>query len=750
MSGFEDLLDELVPGSGRATGPSIDAPHLPKDLGLELIGEIGRGAVGTVFRARDPVLDRVVAVKVAHDSAAARASLLQEAQLTSRLTHPAVLPVHRVVARDGLLCVEYRLAPEQTLEKLWSRWTQAPDEAWSHEKRLALVYGLCGAVASAHAKNVVHGDIHPANIGVSEDGAPYVLDWSGVPDTEGLSGHPGYAAPELLRGDRAKPEADVYALAAVAWELLTLRRLRPRHSHEPLGAYIRRWREATPERPSRHVAVDPAIDEWVVLGLEPGRPSATAYGEELMRILTGRADRARRAAESARLLNESRDGLMRLRELSRRREAERRAASVLISKVPGHAPITQKRPGWSAEDRATALEIEEESAWIEATETATLASTLIDDSDAPPLLAELWWERMRIAEEQHEPILATVSAERVRFWDRNGPYTRRLDAPGRLTLRADADGAVATIERYVERDRRLVPQVVAESLPFPLNHELAPGSYRVRIDAPGRRTTHWPVLIDRGSQHSGDVRLYSDAEIGEGYVHVPGGSFRMGGDPKARQPLEPCEPHVPDLFVKRTMVTSLEYLAFLNANPELAADHAPGEAGFFGGGATYWARDASGEWKLPPGWDPMWPAFSLHMGDILAYCAWRSEVEGRVVRLPTEEEWEKAARGVDGRSYPWGPGFDPTYAHMRRSRPGAPRPWRVDDYPVDESVYGVVDMAGGMREWTSSLYDEGQIVIRGGTWGDDAEDCRCACRSGIQSDFRYSFVAFRTVAEPQR
>ena len=199
--------------------------------------------------------------------------------------------------------------------------------------------------------------------------------------------------------------------------------------------------------------------------------------------------------------------------------------------------------------------------------------------------------------------------------------------------------------------------------------------------------------------------------------------------------------------MRQTCVTSAEYLAFLDALPlDEAAAHVPGEAGLFGQGAAYWRHDGE-RWRLPEGWDPEWPVFAIHLGDAERFCDWRSEVEGRPIHVPTEEEWEKAARGVDGRSFPWGNGFDPTFAHMRRSRPGPPRPWRVADYPVDTSVYGCRDMAGGMREWTSSTFSEGQMVLRGGTWGDDADDLRCACRSGVQPTFRYSFVSFRIASD---
>ena len=138
---------------------------------------------------------------------------------------------------------------------------------------------------------------------------------------------------------------------------------------------------------------------------------------------------------------------------------------------------------------------------------------------------------------------------------------------------------------------------------------------------------------------------------------------------------------------------------------------------------------------------------AVHCKDAEAYATWRSDQEGRLVRLPTEEEWEKAARGADAHSFPWGDGFDPTFAHMRQSRPGPPAPAAAGSYPVDRSVYGNMDMGGGMREWTSSFLDEGQVVIRGGTWGDDPSDLRSACRSGLHPEFRYSFVSFRLVAD---
>ena len=171
----------------------------------------------------------------------------------------------------------------------------------------------------------------------------------------------------------------------------------------------------------------------------------------------------------------------------------------------------------------------------------------------------------------------------------------------------------------------------------------------------------------------------------------------------------------------------------------------PGEAGLYGDFRPYWTKRA-GAWALPADWNPSWPVVAVNIEDAIAYSAWLSSKLDRQCRLPTEEEWEKAARGVDGRAFPWGPAFDPTFAHMRRSRTGAPTLWPVGQYPVDCSVYGCMDMAGGVREWTASAFSEGQVVVRGGGWNDDMDELRCAGRRGLPPYFRSSSVGFRLVS----
>jgi len=151
-------------------------------------------------------------------------------------------------------------------------------------------------------------------------------------------------------------------------------------------------------------------------------------------------------------------------------------------------------------------------------------------------------------------------------------------------------------------------------------------------------------------------------------------------------------------------------------------------------------------WPTPDDWDreqqhPDHPVVSLCWQDALAYAQWLARVTGERWRLPTEAEWEKAARGIDGRIYPWGDNWDEARANTRNSGPKGTTP--VGHYPNGASSYGVQDMAGNVWEWTSTAYrdypycatdgredlsDKADKVLRGGSWGDDPQDARAACR----------------------
>jgi formylglycine-generating enzyme required for sulfatase activity len=164
-------------------------------------------------------------------------------------------------------------------------------------------------------------------------------------------------------------------------------------------------------------------------------------------------------------------------------------------------------------------------------------------------------------------------------------------------------------------------------------------------------------------------------------VRVTGGAFEMGADglanglPSQKVTLQPYR-------IGRYPVTNEEYAEFLKRNP---AHDKPAGAGWFG--------------FHPPQGKERHPVVKVSWHDALAYCRWLSEVTERPYRLPTEAEWEKAARGPEGQPYPWGD----TWLNGR-CNVGNEETCPVDAYPSGSSPYGCEDMLGNVQEWTSTLW----------------------------------------------
>ena len=139
-------------------------------------------------------------------------------------------------------------------------------------------------------------------------------------------------------------------------------------------------------------------------------------------------------------------------------------------------------------------------------------------------------------------------------------------------------------------------------------------------------------------------------------------------------------------------------------------------------------------WKkgtIPKGKE-MHPVVYVSFEDALKYCEWKTEKEGRQYRLPTEYEWEKAARSTDGRIYPWGDEFDKGKCNCYKS--GINDTTSVDKYPDGVSPYGCYDMTGNVWEWVDSWYDENERyrVLRGGSCVDGDQE-RVRARTGTGS-----------------
>ena len=237
---------------------------------------------------------------------------------------------------------------------------------------------------------------------------------------------------------------------------------------------------------------------------------------------------------------------------------------------------------------------------------------------------------------------------------------------------------------------------------------------------------------------------------------VPGGFFTTG-DPHGEPDEAPRAVTVNPFRMMRLEVTNGEFRRFV-ASTGHVTDPERSRTGYVW--TDRWRPVRGANWKRPQGAKSgraapdSHPVVQVSARDAAAYCAWRG------LRLPTEREWEFAARGTDGRRYPWG-NEAPGEGGSRRANYGAEnccaadasdgflRTAPVGRFPGGRSAFGFDDMAGNVWEWTSSAYSDsgGDVAIRGGGWGNDPYGLRSSYRHGNPPDIGLDMVGFRCAGE---
>jgi iron(II)-dependent oxidoreductase len=251
------------------------------------------------------------------------------------------------------------------------------------------------------------------------------------------------------------------------------------------------------------------------------------------------------------------------------------------------------------------------------------------------------------------------------------------------------------------------------------------------------------------------------------FIHIPGGKFLVGSkDGNKLAADSECPQHtleLPEFYMARFPVTNEQYLKFTDATDyvtfaENEGGEKPGTGGF----------EKGFNWQTPLGQNDNignkldHPVVQITWRDVMEYVRWLNEVakdvlpRGYAFILPTEAQWEKAARGEYGNEWPWGNEFDKNKCNSSESKKGNSTP--VNAYPAGASPYGVMDMVGNVWEWTHTLYkeypyklddgreseeDAGRRVLRGGSFKRDFRFTRCASRSNNVSDTRGFALGFR-------
>jgi formylglycine-generating enzyme required for sulfatase activity len=186
-----------------------------------------------------------------------------------------------------------------------------------------------------------------------------------------------------------------------------------------------------------------------------------------------------------------------------------------------------------------------------------------------------------------------------------------------------------------------------------------------------------------------------------------------------------------EFWIDKTPVTNAEYKRFLDANPDHPVPFSKEEE------TNPYNWDQRNR-TYPRGMESH-PVVLVSLYDVQSYAKWAGK------RLPSEQEWEKAARGVDGRTYPWGRIWQMSACNTSEYGVNGTTP--VGKFsPAGDSPYGCVDMSGNVWEWTASEYGASTMVIRGGSWRNSHLDVWCTMRAGNAPDNIANHIGFRLVS----
>lgn len=771
-------------------------PLPPRYTWIASLGEGGQGRVDLVF---DRDLGRSVALKTLHGHRNQSAHVLdfyREARVTGQLEHPHIIPILDAgQLPDGRLYYTMRRMPGESLHNVLYRLRRGDHDVVRRFSMHSLVQVLERAahgVGFAHARGVIHRDIKPANVLLGNHGEVLVVDWgiarvvsghgvetSGPPRLwsrkgeerrERVRGSPPYMAPEQVKHpDQVTAAADVFCLGVILYEILC--RVPPfgGQSVEETVEALCHERPVPPRERAPEYAIPADLEEICLRCLEkfPGHRYADA--NELALALADSLGGGRRRENAVRRLREAEGQHVRYR--------------TLAARATEQGPLVSDRPVGSRSDAAARDAAVVERSRAESALRARdgvfseavwgLQRALADEPelrDAKSRLAEIYAIRLQEAERLGAEREVHLFRAQLRAYD-DGRWARWLRTGASLELKTQPEGLPLHLYRLAEDREGLLAVERIEGLgPW----SLPPGRYALALpdagedvvvqaqfggtdaDAPlllagemddddggavaspereaVRRTVpRWtyPLRLDRDERQAHTLDFRWAGEAGERFAYVPGGPARLGGDARAAGSGPERLVDLPAYAIARHAVTVGAWARFLTileeSDPIEARRRTP---------PNFRDQRAQGDTR---------PVTFVSLDDAQAYCRWLCEATGLVLRLPTADEWQKAARGGDARAWPWGDRWDDlACGSLSACDPAGPPP-EVGAFARDRSPFGMEDGAGGVWEWTGSDDGGNRTISVGGSWISEPDACRCAVRRALRPETRLAFLGFRVV-----
>ena len=758
----------------------------------EILDELGRGAMGVVYKARDPNIDRMVAIKVISPEAGmdpARAKELRErfqreARAAGRLSHPNIVTVFDASEDQGRAFLVMEFVEGTTLDSMVNA-----GHTFTLEDVASIGMQVAQGLDYAHQNGIVHRDIKPANIMFTKSGTAKIADFgiarlaeTSVTRTGLAVGTPNYMSPEQVAGHKVDGRSDQFSLAVMLYELLCGEKAFP---GDTLTTVLYRIMQEDP-RPIRQI--NPALPETVDAVLRKAMAKnpddryslAVDMARDLQMLASGGTVSVANAGPSlGATMAEGIDVRTLAGVQPRTRAASAGDATMAMDAVAGPVRPSRRSPWlligaggiaalsigigvwlWSrptATPPPGAVSVQAPAPIVEASKPTSPPAPEEKSKPKPPQLQELILakevrpdgrpvgpSKQFAASDTQVALLARGSnlteqiPVRVKWFDPDGKEVPPSGVPklvldGKGGWRAVAEVALAggakpgrwkaefTLGDEINQalSFTVTPPAVAAPAPAPAPVEVAKAPAPTAPPPPAQPAGPRPGQTQKRGKDEAEMAL------------VPAGSFTMGdtfgdGDP-AEKPTASVA--LKAFWLDRFEVTFDQFAKFVQAG----------------------GYKPQGNWEQLRSRGGNHPVINVTWNDAVAYCRWADKY------LPSEAEWEYAARGTEGRKYPWGSQWDPNRARFRGNK-GTATAAPVGSYPNGASPFGIQDLAGNVWEWTASLEKPypyvatdgredlrtgGSRVTRGGSWLGDSEFLRTTARDFLSPTSKNDKLGFR-------
>jgi len=743
----DDILH--CPDDGAATASSIQGEPI-LDGRYQLEKRLGQGGMGVVYKARHIFLKTAHAIKIILPDLVGNDPNLvtrfrQEALAAAAIRHQNIIAVTDFgVVRGTMPFLVMEFVQGRSLQDI-----MAEEGAMSPLRAFELMQPICSGIAAAHRQGIVHRDLKPLNVMICDDlptaEAVKILDFglakikSGellgsfiAAQTTGLMGSPFYMAPEQWSDEPPDARADVYSLGVMLFQMLCGEV--PFKGSSIPSIMKKHLTTDVPSLASKGVEVPPQIESVVRHALEKEADHRTVSADEFSREL-GEA----MSSASAEL----------------KRTGDRAPidpGKTIVTSAP--ANITTPPTGSSTAFDPLAGTISAAALQEEEHKTLFAQRELAREAAQKQRLADEEAVRLRAEEQKREQEEAARDKERKHLEEIVAAQTKVLEE--KLTQLASTmspkTGGVDAEATHIQRAGMITggdslagsasqafPRVDVALTPKKRSAVMPIAAVVLVVLLAGGAVGGYFIYKSRSVVIAGPVKPTTpvDPPIKPDLVEIEGGTFQMGrNDSEATE--GPAHPITVNTFsMDKTEVTNAEYAQFVKQT-----NHTPPEQ---------WGS------VKPQAGQELLPVSNVSYEDTIAFAAWRSKRDGVTYRLPTEEEWEYAARNGDKDNlYPWGNTWSSGHAATLDAGVGREQP--VGTYPAGANRWGVQDLMGNVWEWTSSkasVYKgntlqlpaqyQDWIVARGGGYSSPTNKVSGTHRDWFAPNYKNAVLGFRLV-----